>query len=86
MAKQVKQKADSEFIKAFQYVTENGWTIENTLHQSGFGANRLSVIKSKLIKDGQLVKEKSVKYDMTFPEVLQDSVKSIYKWLKDKEP
>lgn len=86
MAKQVKQKSDSEFIKAFQYITEEGWIIENTLHQNGFGANRVSVIKSKLIKDKQVIKEKSIKYDMRFPETLQDSVKSIYNWLKEKEP
>lgn len=77
-------RSNEEYIKALTYLETNGWKIENTLIQNGYGDQRVEVVKSKLMKDGKVMKEKQLKFDMNIVKEIHDSTIKIYDWLISK--
>jgi hypothetical protein len=80
-----KSHFNEQYIKALTYLTRNGWDVDNTLISSGYGDGRLQVIKSRLIKDGKVIKEKQIKFNTYFLKEIHTSIINIYEWLISKD-
>lgn len=78
-------RSNQKYIEALTYLETNGWKIENTLIQNGYGDQRVEIVKSKLMKDGKVIKEKQLKFDMNTVKEIHESTIKIYEWIISKQ-